>query len=54
MDMTYNEFEYLTNICWDEKNQALTTDETRAKFTGCYRQGLKSIFVPDKSLFQIK
>ena len=51
MDMTLNEFKYLTNICWDKKYNPLTIDMTKDKFTGRYRLGLNSIFVPDSSPF---
>ena len=51
MDMTLNEFEYLTSTCWREKNQPLTVDMIRDAYDGRYRLGLKSIFVPDSSLF---
>ena len=34
MDMTLNEFKYLTSSCWDKKYQPLTTDMTKDKFTG--------------------
>ena len=51
MDMTLNEFKYLTIICWNEKYQPLTTDMTKDKYTGRYRLGLNSIFVPDSSPF---
>ena len=29
MDMTLNEFKYLTSICWNEKYQPLTIDDPR-------------------------
>ena len=51
MDMTYREFKELTSICWNEKYQPLTIDMTRDKFTGRYRLGLCSIFVPNSSPF---
>ena len=51
MDMTLNEFKYLTSTCWNEKFTPLTIDMTKAKFTGRYRLGLFSIFVPDSSPF---
>ena len=51
MDMTLNEFELLTSTCWNEKNQPLTIDMTKDKYTGRYRLGLNSIFVPDTSPF---
>ena len=51
MDMTYREFKELTSICWNEKYQPLTIDMTRNKFTGMYRLGLCSIFVPNSPPF---
>ena len=51
MDMTLNEFKNLTNICWDKKYNRLTIDMTKDKYTGQYRPGLDSIFVPDSSPF---
>ena len=51
MDMTLNEFKSLTSTCWTEKCQPLTIDMTKDKFTGRYRLGLNSIFVPDSSPF---
>ena len=51
MDMTYTEFKLLTSICWSEKYQPLTIDMTKDKYTGRYRLGLNSIFVPKTSPF---
>ena len=51
MDMTLDEFKYLTSTCWDKQYQPLTIDMTKDKFTGCYRLGLNSIFVPNSSPF---
>ena len=51
MDMTLIEFKNLTNFCWNEKYQPLTFDMTKDKYTGRYRLGLKSLFVPDSSPF---
>ena len=51
MDMTLNEFKLLTSTCWNEKYQPLTIDMTKDKYTGRYRLGLNSIFVPDTSPF---
>ena len=51
LDMTPNEFKYLTSTCWDEKYQPLTIDMTKGKYTGRYRLGLNSLFVPDSSPF---
>ena len=49
MDMNLNKFKYLTSTCWKEKYQPLFIDKSTDKHTGCYRFGLKSIFVPDSS-----
>ena len=51
MDMTLNEFKLLTSTCWSKGFQPLTIDMTKDKYTGRYRLGLNSIFVPDSSPF---
>ena len=51
MDMTLNEFKYLTCICWNKNYQPVTIDMTKDKYTERYRLGLNSIFVPDSSPF---
>ena len=51
MDMTLDEFKYLTSTCWNEKYQRLTIDMTKDKYQGRYRLGLGSIFVPSSSAF---
>ena len=51
MDMTLNEFKILTSTCWNKTYQPLTIDMTKDKYTGRYRLGLNSIFVPDTSPF---
>ena len=51
MDMTLNEFKLLTSTCWNKNYQRLTIDMTKDKYTGRYRLGLNSIFVPDSSPF---
>ena len=51
MDMTLAEVKYLTSICWNKSYQPLTIDMTKDKYTGRYRLGLNSIFVPDTSPF---
>ena len=51
MDMTLNEFKYLASACWNDQYQPLTIDKTKDKYTGRYRLGLNSIFVPDNSPF---
>ena len=53
MDMTLNEFIYLTSTCWEEKYQPLTIDMTKDEYTGCYRLGFISIFFPNCSPFSI-
>ena len=52
MDMTFDEFKYLTSVCWNEKYQPLIIDMSRDKFVGLYRLGLNSIFVPSTSHFK--
>ena len=49
--MSLNEFKLLTSTCWSENYQPLTNDMTKNKYTGRYRLGLNSIFVPDSSPF---
>ena len=51
MDITLDEFIYLTSTCWNEKYQPLTNDLTKDKYCGRYRLRLKSIFVPNTSPF---
>ena len=51
MDMTLDEFIYLTSTCWIKKYQPLTIDMTKDKYTSRYRLGLNSIFVPESSPF---
>ena len=51
MDMTLDEFKYLTSTCWNEPFKPITIDMTKDKFTGRYRLGLNSIFVPNTSHF---
>ena len=45
MDMTLDEFKYLTINCWNKNYQPLTIDMTKDKFCGRFRLGLNSIFV---------
>ena len=52
IDLTLDEFKYLTSTCWNENYQPLTIDMTKDKYTGRYRLGLNSIFVPNSSPFQ--
>ena len=51
MNMTLNEFNYLTNTCWNEKHQPLNIDMTKDLYQGRYRLGSNSTFVPDSSPF---
>ena len=51
MDMTLDELKYLTSICWNEKYQPLAFDMTKGRYTGRYRLGLDSFFVPNSSQF---
>ena len=51
MDMTLDEFKYLTSTCWNQIYQPLTIDMTKDKYTRRYQLGLNSIFVPDSSPF---
>ena len=51
MDMTLDEINYLTSRCWNEQYQPLTNDMTKDKYTGRYRLGLNSKFVPNSSSF---
>ena len=51
MDITLNEFKYLTSVCWSKNYQPLTIDMTKDKYQGRYRLGLISIFVPNSSPF---
>ena len=51
LDMTLNEFKLLTSTCWKKNYQPLTIDMTKDKYTGRYRLGLNSIFVPNSSPF---
>ena len=53
MDMTFNEFKYLTSTCWNEKYQPFTIHMRKDKCQGRYRLGLNSIFVPNSSPFKI-
>ena len=51
MDMSLDEFKYLTSTCWNQNYQPLTIDMTKYKYQGRYRLGLNSIFVPDTTPF---
>ena len=51
MDMTLNDFEYLTNTCCDKNYQHLTNDMTKDKHTGRHRLGINSLVIPNSSHF---
>ena len=51
MDITLNEFKYLSSTCWDQQYQPLTIDMTKERYQDRYRLGLNSIFIPDSSPF---
>ena len=51
MDMTLDENKNLTSTCWNEKYQPLTIDMTKDEYTGRYRLGLNSLFVPNSNPF---
>ena len=51
MDMTLNEFKYLTSTCWNKNYQPLTIDMTKDRYMGRYRLGLNSILAPNTSPF---
>ena len=52
IDMTLDEFKYSTSTCWNENYIPPTVDVTKDKYTGRYRLGLNSIFLPNSSPFQ--
>ena len=43
----------LTSSCWSEKYQPFTIDMKKDKYTGCYRLGLNSKFIPNSSPLSI-
>ena len=51
MDMTLDEFKYLSRTCWNEKYQPLTIDMTKDNYQGRYRLGLNLVFVPHDTPF---
>ena len=51
MDMTLNEFKFLSSTCWDKKYQPLRIDMTEDMSIGRYLLGLSSLFAPDISSF---
>ena len=50
-EMTLYECKYITSTCWDKKYQPLTIDMTKDKYTGRYRLGLISLFIPNSNPF---
>ena len=52
--MTFNESKFLTFTRWNEKYQPLPIDMTKDNYTGGYRLGLNSWFIPDSSPFKIE
>ena len=52
-DITLHEFKILTCTCCNEKYPFLTFDMMKDKYNGRHRLGLKSLFVPHSSSFQI-
>ena len=54
MDMSLNDFKYLTSTCWNEKYQPLTIDMSKDRYHGRYRLGLNSILFADSSPFSNK
>ena len=53
MDLTLNEFKYLLVLVGIKKYQPITLDMTKDKYTGRYRLGLISLFVPDSFPFKL-
>ena len=51
MNMTLNEFTFLTASCGIQKYQHRTVDITKDKYIRRYRLGLNSLFVPHSSPF---
>ena len=51
INMTLDDYKYLTSTCWDKKYQRLTIDMTGDQYTGRYRLGLNSLFVPNSTPF---
>ena len=52
IEMALDEFKFSTNTCWIEKDEPLTTDMTKDKYTGRYRLIINSLFIPNSSPFQ--
>ena len=53
MNLTLDEFKYLTSVCWNEKNQPFTNDMAKIKYTSRSRLGLKSLVILVSSPFLI-
>ena len=51
MDMTQNDIKCLTSTYWDKKYQSLTIDMTKDNYTGRYRLGLESLYIPNSFPF---
>ena len=51
MDMTLDEFKYLTSTYQNEKYQPLAIDMTKHKYCARYRLRLNSVFVPNSFPF---
>ena len=51
IDMTLNEYKFLTSTCWNKNYQPLIIDTAKDKYTGRYRLGLNSIIVPTSNPF---
>ena len=51
MDITLDEYKYLTSKGGNEQYKLLTIDMTKDKYQGRYRLGSNSIFVPSTSPF---
>ena len=51
MEVTLDEFKYLTITCWNEQYQPLSIDNTKDKYTCRYRLGSNSLFLPNSSPF---
>ena len=51
MDITLIEFKKLTSLCWNEKYQNLSIGITKDEYTGRYRLGIYSNFIPETNAF---
>ena len=50
-DMTPRKYKLSNSTCWKERYQLLTFDMTKGNYTGRYRLGIDSLFVPDTHPF---